>query len=109
MRKILFLLILTGYAAFSDCTAKSEIAVKRLAAESKNAGFEKVYYTFLGIMPEVPYLYLYKFNMETPAKKLHYTILVDVKNGIMAASESGNYDDIKLIEKNMKDIVCTEY
>ena len=68
MRKILFLLILTGYAAFSDCTAKSEIAVKRLAAESKNAGFEKVYYTFLGIMPEVPYLYLYKFNMETPLK-----------------------------------------
>ena len=47
--------------------------------------------------------------METPAKKLHYTILVDVKNGIMAASESGNYDDIKLIEKDMKDIICTEY
>ena len=68
MRKILFLLILTGYAAFSDCTAKSEIAVKRLASESKNAGFEKAYYTFMGVMPEVPYLYLYKFNMETPLK-----------------------------------------
>lgn len=109
MRKILFLLILAGCTAFSDCTAKSEIAVKKLAAESKNAGFEKAYYTFTGIMPEIPYLYLYKFNMETPAKKLHYTILVDVKNGIMAASESGNYDDIKLIEKDMKDIICTEY
>ncbi len=109
MRKILFLLILTGYAAFSDCTAKSEIAVKRLAAESKNVGFEKVYYTFLGIMPKVPYLYLYKFNMETRDKKLQYTILVDVKDGVMAASESGNYDDIELIEKDMKDIICTEY
>ena len=109
MRKILFLLILTGYAAFSDCTAKSEIAVKRLAAESKNVGFEKVYYTFLGIMPKVPYLYLYKFNMETRDKKLQYTILVDVKDGVMAASESGNYDDIELIEKDMKDIIGTEY
>ena len=109
MRKIFFLLILTGYAAFSDCTAKSEIAVKRLAAESKNVGFEKVYYTFLGIMPKVPYLYLYKFNMETRDKKLQYTILVDVKDGVMAASESGNYDDIELIEKDMKDIICTEY
>ena len=52
---------------------------KKLAAESKNAGFEKASYTFTGIMPEVPYLYLYKFNMETPSKKLQYTILGDVK------------------------------
>ena len=79
MREIVGWLILAGRTAFSECTAKSEIAVKKLAAESKNAGVEKAYYTFAGIMPEVPYLYLYKFNMETPAKKLQYTILGDVK------------------------------
>ena len=109
MKQILFLLVLTGCIAFSDCTAKSEIAMKNLTAESKKVGFDKTYYTFLGTMPEIPYLYVYKFNMENSETKLQYTILVDVKDGVMTASQSGNYDDIELIEKNMKDIICTEY
>ena len=45
MKKILFLLILTGCIAFSDCKAKSEMGVKKLAAESKKLVLKR--YTIL--------------------------------------------------------------
>lgn len=109
MKKILFLIILLGCTIFADCKPKAEIGVKKLAAEFKNAGFDKVDYTFLGIMPQIPSLYVYKFNMEAKEARTQYTVLVDVKEGIMTGSLSGNYDDIELIEKDMKEIICSEY
>ena len=109
MKKILFLLILTGCIAFSDCKAKSETGVKKLASESKKVGFEKVYYTFLGTMPDAAFLYLYNFNMEVEDKKIQYTIIVNVKDGYMMASQSGNYDDLELVEANMKEVLCSDY
>ena len=60
MRKILFLLILAGCTAFSDCTAKSEIAVKKLAAESINKNHSSISNCCNG-KQKTAYGYVWKF------------------------------------------------
>ena len=60
-------------------------------------------------MPDAAFLYLYNFNMEVEDKKIQYTIIVNVKDGYMMASQSGNYDDLELVEANMKEVLCSDY
>ena len=47
--------------------------------------------------------------MEVEDKKIQYTIIVNVKDGYMMASQSGNYDDLELVEANMKEVLCSDY
>ena len=111
MKKILFILLVVGSCAFSDCKAKAEYGIKEIVktlnVNSQSSQKLEKTYKFLGIDDEGGNLYIYKINiLDNNKSVMEIYGVVDVKSGQLFVKSDLASSDVMVVSESDSKAIC---